>query len=135
MVMPQQFNPDWVKNGITDATMTFADEFGGELANNGRGLTTSQIRNFFGELRRIQMNGIEKEFSSFLLLEPKLAYAVKRRTNTQGKEELEKFFKLFQKCKKAMDLNEKEKLPRQFNNLLQIMEAIIAFHKFHNGKE
>lgn len=133
--MTQTFDPNWVKNQITDATIIFTNEFGRELANSGRGLTTSQIRNFFGEMRRIQMNGIEKEFSSFLLLEPKLAYAVKRRTNTQGRDELDRFFKFFQQCKKAMDLNDREKLPGQFTNLLQIMEAIIAFHKFHNGKE
>lgn len=133
--MSQQFEPYWIKNGITDATIIFANEFGRDLANNGKGLTTSQIRNFFGELRRIQMNGIEKEFSSFLLLEPKLAYAVKRKTNTQGKDELEKFFKFFQKTKTAMDLNDPAKRSDQFKNLVQIMEAIIAFHKFHNGKE
>ncbi len=133
--MSQQFEPYWIKNGITDATIIFANEFGKDLANNGKGLTTSQIRNFFGELRRIQMNGIEKEFSSFLLLEPKLAYAVKRKTNTQGKDELEKFFKFFQKTKTAMDLNDPAKRSDQFKNLVQIMEAIIAFHKFHNGKE
>jgi len=129
------FDANWIKEEINDLTIQYANEFGGKIANRGKGLTTSQIRIFFGEIRRIQMNGFNKEFSSFLLLEPKLAYAVKRKTNTQGREELEEFYKFFQKCKNAMDLDDKSKRVKQFINLVQIMEAIIAYHKYHGGKE
>lgn len=130
-----KFNPNWIKEEFNEQTIQFAMVKGKNFANNGKGLTTSQIRSFFGELRRIQLNGFEEEYSSFLLLEPKLAYAVKRRTNKQGKKELEEFYKDFKDFKNAIELNEKTKRKKQFENLVKLIEAIIAYHKYFNGQD
>jgi hypothetical protein len=50
----------WVKSQIDADTVKFADKFGDFIAANGKGMTNSQIRNIFGEMRRIQMNGFNQ---------------------------------------------------------------------------
>jgi CRISPR-associated protein Csm2 len=53
----EDFKSDWIKNGFSDETIEFASGFGEELTKGGERmkLTTSQIRNVFGEIKRIQM--------------------------------------------------------------------------------
>ncbi len=128
---------NWVQNGIDSNAVTKASEWGKILATpndkrgNPDGLTTSQIRNVFGELRRIQLNGYKNEKTSFLLLKPKLAYAVKR----HKKEGVKLFYQLF--CM-ASDSVDKENLTigeKHFEHLMNIMEAVLAYHKFHSDKE
>lgn len=119
----------WVGNEINKETILFADDFGKFAATNG--LTTSQIRIAFGELRKIQMNGFKDEKTSFIMLKAKLAYAVKR----HDKPGLSEFYKLFSTAYDVVDTNNIEIGTKQFDNLLQIIEAVLAYHKFHGGKE
>lgn len=126
----------WIKDGIDDDTVKKAFELGKLLVEpsgkkDHNSLTTSQIRNVFGELRRIQLNGFKKEKTSFLLVKPKLAYAVKR----HGKKGIQEFNMIFIAAYDAMDLKNDELAEKQFKNLMDIMEAILAYHKFHGGKE
>ena len=97
--------------------------------NKGSSLTTSQIRIAFGEMRKIQSNGYE--LSSFLMLKPKLAYAVKR----HDKKGLDEFYKIFVWAYDAVETNKPAEAPKQFNNFMQIMESLLAYHKFHGGRE
>lgn len=97
--------------------------------NKGDSLTTSQIRIAFGEMRKIQSNGYEK--SSFLMLKPKLAYAVKR----HDKKGLSEFYKIFVWAYDAIDTQNDEDAPKHFENFMQVMEALLAYHKFHGGRE
>ena len=119
----------WVRNGIDDGSVKYADALGKEIAN--RRLTTSQIRNIFGEMRRIQMNTYKKEKDAFLLLKPKLAYAVKRHEN----KGLDLFYKFFCFGYDALDKNNESLGEKHFDNLMHLMEAVLAYHKFHGGKE
>lgn len=119
----------WVSNEIDKDTISFAHDFGKFIASNG--LTTSQIRIAFGELRKIQMNGFNQEKTSFIMLKAKLAYAVKR----HDKIGLTEFYNLFSKAYDAVDTMNIEAGTKQFDNLLQIIEAVLAYHKFHGGKE
>jgi len=120
----------WVLNDVDKTTIEFADEFGKYIAE--KRLTTSQIRTAFGEMRRIQTNGFsEKTRKDFILLKPKLAYAVKRH-NIEG---LEAFYYLFEVAYDHVDTDDISKGSAQFNNLMMLMEAILAYHKFHGGKE
>ncbi len=129
------FNPwnqkikTWVGNEINKETISFADAFGKFIAENE--LTTSQIRIAFGELRKIQMNGFNQEKTSFLMLKAKLAYAVKR----HNKPGLTEFYNLFSKTYDEVDTNNVVSGSKQFDNLLQIIEAVLAYHKYHGGKE
>ena len=78
-----------IEEKITDETIHFAEEFGKYLAksdtyvdNKGKtkdsknALTTNQLRKFFGEVKRQQLRGYQP--TEFILLKPKLAYAVGR---------------------------------------------------------
>ncbi len=120
---------EWVKNGITEESVKKANEIGEMLATNK--LTTSQIRNIFGEMRRIQMKGYKNEKASFLMLKPKLAYAVKRNDNKGTRS----FYSLFCDGFDAIDKKNDDNGEKQFNNFMQILEAILAYHKYHGGKE
>jgi CRISPR-associated protein Csm2 len=119
---------NWIKNGINKQTVVYAEGMGKKLKEEG--LTTSQIRNVFGEMRKIQMNGFEKEVPNFLLLRPKLAYAAKR----QSAKGMDAFYELFCIAYDAVEPEDKLKAATQFDQLLQVMEAVLAYHKFHGGQ-
>ena len=119
----------WVQNGINQDCVKRTEEIGHFLAKNK--LTTSQIRNIFGEMRRIQMNGYIKEKSSFLILKPKLAYAVKRNENKGTKS----FYEVFCSGYNAIDKKNDQLGEKQFANFMQLLEAILAYPKYFGGKE
>lgn len=117
-----EFNPEWIKTGVNMDTVNFAEKFGKYLADNG--LTTSQIRNIFGEIKRIQMKKFEYGKSSFYLLKPKMAYAEQR--NKNGISELRRYFD------KAHAVVTDDKT---FNNFVDFFEAILAYHKAFGGRD
>lgn len=118
----------WIKKGIDKSTIDFSNDFGKFIAND---LTTSQIRTVFGEMRRIQMNNYIKEKTAFLLLKPKLAYAVKRH-KSKG---LSKFYDLFSIAYDAVNTSDDTEGEHHFANMMNLLESILAYHKFHGGKE
>lgn len=121
----RKFNVDWIKNSITKECIEYTKDFGKFLSDRREGnLTTSQIRMVYGELKRIQMKGFEKEQTAFLLLRPKMAYADKR-NESNGLKELKKVFD------KAYQYVETSK---NFDNFMNFMEATLAYHKAFGGK-
>ncbi len=122
------FNDVWIKKGIDSTGIKFTDDFGKYIKNNG--LTTSQIRNIFGELKRIQAKGIINEKTKFLLLKPKIAYAVSR----NGGKGLIQLSKVLNKAFDCMDMDNDALLLVQFQNFIDFFEAIIAYHKSYGGK-
>lgn len=116
------FEEKWITTGINPDCIKFTKEFGKFLAENR--LSSSQIRNVYGELKRIQMKGFNKERTSFLLLRPKMAYADKRNEGA-GLRQLKKVFD------KAHELVESED---HFNHFMDFMEATLAYHKAFGGK-
>jgi|DewCreStandDraft_4_1066084.scaffolds.fasta_scaffold35449_2 CRISPR-associated protein Csm2 len=124
-----KFNKSWIAEKLDKSAISFAEEFGKSLAKN---LTTNQIRNFFGEVRRIEMKGISKEKTRFLLLAPKLAYAAKRASS----EAAENFKKVMIEAYHVVvhEENDDQKFEQRFKNFVQFLEAILAYHKAHGGK-
>jgi len=120
---------NWIKNQIDEETIDFANEFGKQVAAGG--LTTSQIRIVFGEMRRIQMNGYRNQKTDFLLLKAKLAYAVKR----HNKFGLTDLYAFFEEAYGAVDKVNDDNGEKHFKNLMDLMEAILAYHKYHGGRE
>lgn len=88
-------------------------------------VTTSQIRKFFGAIKRIQadFDGMSGEI---LLLSPKLAYAVGR---DGGKTKLKEFYETLS----PLIENIKEDRKR-FQNFVNVFEAIVAYHKAAGGE-
>ena len=87
-------------------------------------VTTSQIRNIYGEIKRIQMNYSEERVA-WLLLKPKVAYLAARNKKNEGL----KFFKdIFNKAAEFVT-NE-----NTYNNFCNLMEALVAYHKVYEKK-
>jgi CRISPR-associated protein Csm2 len=125
------FKEEWITSGIKADAVTYAEELGKQLVDER--FTTSQIRNFYGELKRIQLNGIEKLKPSFHLLHPKLAYAAKRAEKTGGKGATT--FKIeILKAHQAVNIDN-DGFEKRFGNFCDLCEAILAFHKAHGGRD
>jgi len=127
------FDESWITNGADKKLVQFAKNAGEFMAplvkgqNDSEALTNSQIRNVFGEIKRIQMKkgSVKEKFSSFYLLRAKVAYAAGR-NDTSGMKLFEKIFD------KAWHLVEED--DDRFLNFCNLFEAIIAFHKSFGGK-
>lgn len=132
---------EWVQNGIKVETITWAEAFANDLARSTRvpgdrgrdrnikPMSTSQLRKFFGEIKRIQAMGFDSTDAKddVLMLKPKLAYAVGR---DKGETKLDMFYQKMSIALDAIDLqNEKH-----FNNFIKIFEAVVAYHKAAGGE-
>lgn len=112
---------------VTNVSVGFAMEFGEHLGNDDKNgnktirakLTTSQIRKFFGEIKRQQLVGFNE--TDFIMLKPKLAYSVGRATGNNPK--IKDFYKVIS------DAIDKVKTHKEFENFIKIFEAIVAYHK------
>lgn len=132
MAFNQNINPQWVHKPVTQEVINWCEKFGEYLAeevkdNNGnvvvKAMTTTQLRKFFGEVKRIEMNGFN--LSEFIMLNPLLAYAA-------GREKEKAKLKDFQK---QMSIAIREvKDEKDFENFVNIFEAIVAYHKCYGGK-
>lgn len=126
-----KFDKTWITSEFEADTIKFAEEFGGYLVENR--LTTSQIRNIYGEVKRIEAKRLEKTNSlkDLLLLKPKIAYAAKR-AGTRG---IEDFKKIMDQMLDAVIYTKAESRDNAFDNFIDLFEAILAYHKAKGGRE
>ena len=153
---PQQgkVKPEWISDKIDQTTVAFAKEFGTYLAKDdsevklvkegkpildkhgnpketvyGEKLTTSQLRRFFGEVKRQQTIGYSE--SSFVMLRPKLAYAVGRAKKSMKNEvkycKIEDLYKIIDDA--VMIVVNSKDTNNAFKNFISFFEAIVAYHK------
>ncbi len=120
-----------IQNKVTDITVQFAERFGKYLAvddYDSEPLTTSQLRKFFGEVKRQQMIGYNE--TEFTMLKPKLAYAVGRAKQNGRKNKAQKIEDFFLVITDAIDkvLNSSDRA-KAFKNFITAFEAIVAYHK------
>ena len=129
--IPSDLVKTWIQTGMDREAISFSEEFGKYLAELK--YTTSQIRNVFGELRRIQMKGIESQVSSFHLLKPKIAYTTRKDKSTSDTqvEASKKFKELFDEAHNAVDLDNQPR--KHFDHFMNLMESVLAYHKAHGG--
>ena len=139
---------DSIRNEISEETVKFAEKFGKHLAKNGKHtetrfnskkqiqesfpveeskLTTSQLRKFFGEVKRQQMMGYKE--SSFVLLKPKLAYAVGRAKDGKKYYKIEDLYNVLSNAIDVVTSDETTDKQKAFKNFIAIFEAIVAYHK------
>ncbi len=107
-----------------------AEELGKELSKK---LTTSQIRNIFGEVRSIEQEvGLEEKTlplnvqRRLLMLKPKMAYQVGRFGNNDALSALVKTLS------DAINLIGND--VRRFHTFVDLFEAILAYHRRYGGK-
>lgn len=120
-----------IQNKVTDVTVQFAENFGKYLAvddYDSEPLTTSQLRKFFGEVKRQQMMGYNE--TEFTMLKPKLAYAVGRAKQNGKKNKAQKIEDFFVVITDAIDkvLSSSDRA-KAFKNFITAFEAIVAYHK------
>lgn len=122
------FNATWITSGADQGMIDYTKAAGKQMKDGN--LTTSKIRNIFGEIKRIQIGGYEKNKSSFLLLQPKVAYIVGREAKAnRGDTGIKIFQNIFEKAAKCVT-DEKS-----YQNFCNLMEALVAYHKFFGGKD
>lgn len=110
-----------------------ADELGEKFKNQG--ISTSQIRAIFGEVRKIESiwqidaENRQKALRRFILLKPKMAY--------RGEKE-NKVKPLMEVLRPAVDLviaeTDLAKQDANFRRFVEFFEAILAYHKAYGGK-
>ena len=120
-----------IQDKVTDVTVQFAEKFGKYLAVDdfdAEPLTTSQLRKFFGEVKRQQMMGYNE--TEFTMLKPKLAYAVGRAKQNGRKNKAQKIEDFFNVITDAIDkaLQSTDRA-KAFKNFITAFEAIVAYHK------
>ena len=136
----QKLDKSWVQEKITDNAVEWAKSFGEFLqTDDGRNrgtkpLTTSQIRKFFGELKRIQADP-EKYQEEIPMLKAQLAYAVGRdassfRGQVQYKTKIKEFYEELEKGIDYIRQENKGDLVR----FVKLVESVVAYHKFYGGK-
>ena len=123
-----------IQERVTNETVLFAERFGKYLAQKEEfadPLTTSQLRKFFGEVKRQQMSGYNE--TEFVMLKPKLAYAVGRAKSGKRKDaKIEDFYLVMAD---AIDkVNSSQDKQKAFKNFITIFEAIVAYHKVSEKK-
>jgi CRISPR-associated protein Csm2 len=121
--------PDWITKGITKDTVTYAEQLGRYL--NKQDYSSSQIRNIFGEIKRLEMQGWSKTTeTSLLLFKPKLAYGAARQS-MKAASNLTEILKTGIDSIIDSEENNKEAALKNFS---QIFEAVLAYHKAFGGK-
>jgi CRISPR type III-A-associated protein Csm2 len=132
--------PEWITESINDETIQWCENFGkylaGKLHQNKfeiKPLTSTQLRRFFGALKRLSIYGYSSQkYHELLRLKPMLAYAVgrdkdDRKFNKTG------IFIFYEEITSAIDLM-KGKGEKEFKNFVHIVEAIVAYHKAAGGE-
>lgn len=138
---------EWFHEKVTDETIEYAENFAKHLVEEEKipktnifivlPLTASQLRKFFGAVKSIQMDISENGYneSEFVMLKPKLAYAVGRvrQKNAKCREcRIEDFAEVITTAMNIVK-NSKNKV-LAFKNFISFFEAIVAYHKRY-GKD
>lgn len=114
-----------VEKGIDNTFIKWADHFGQGIA---RSVTTSQIRNIYGTVKKMEM-AIELDLPELLLLKPRIKYA------TQRDKRLDELAGQLIGAIDAVDAAPDPKQQRErFRRFCQGFEAILAYHRAYGGK-
>ena len=111
-----------ILNGNGRLIVKVSEDIGKQTSQRG-GVSTSQIRRIFGDFKRQQY----KEFDNnkIQLIRPKLAYTFSRHSRYRGMDLL----------LGTMDfLIEKVQVEVDFENIVNLFESILAYHKKEGGR-
>lgn len=111
-----------ILNGNGRLIVKVSEDIGKQTSQRG-GVSTSQIRRIFGDFKRRQY----KEFDNnkIQLIRPKLAYTFSRHSRYRGMDLL----------LGTMDfLIEKVEVEADFENIVNLFESILAYHKKEGGR-
>ena len=126
-------------NGVRDLRDIEAEDINGIGEAQGRAFArkvkTSQLRAFYSAVNRIRIRVQSQQpidFSilerSLILLKPKLAYAAGRHPS-----QLKDFRNFMVQAIDGVVKSKNKK--RALTNFFDLLEAVVAYHKFHGGKD
>ena len=127
----QDFDSKWITDGLNNEAVIWIEKCAKNLTKDKK-LTTSQFRNIFGEIRSIQQipeTNKQKKKNRIVLLKPKIAYAQKK-----GSGFPEEFKKTLDRALELVINASDEKFNTNFNNFVDFVEALLAYHKAHDKK-
>ncbi|MCZ2101492.1 MAG: type III-A CRISPR-associated protein Csm2 [Chitinophagales bacterium] len=137
----KKFDPKWVngESKIDEQVVEWLESFGGFLAKDGddngndkpKALSSSQIRKFFGEVKKIEAD-FDRKKGEIVLLAPKLAYAVGRDYKAQMKRSESKIKEFHDEIIRG--LNEVKEDKKRYSNFVNLVEGIVAYHRYKGGK-
>lgn len=115
----------WIKEGLNNESIEWAKDFAIDAL--GGNFTTTQFRNIYSEIKKIESKGIfdAESKNRFLLLRPKVAYAVAKEKDRNKPDAAKKFEEFFEACYSGVDMAQ----PNTFQNFCYLIEAVLAFHK------
>lgn len=118
------------KGGLSDTAMKQIEQLAQDFTEGGinEKITTTQLRKFFGSVRKIQAD-FENLHYEIIMLKPALAYTVGR---ADKNSKLKKFYDEIRPLIDAVVKAENNEVKQQrFNNFVSILEAIVAYHKYY----
>jgi CRISPR-associated protein Csm2 len=115
-------NAKQILDGNGKLIVNVSEDIGKQTSGRG-GVSTSQIRKIFGDLKRRQYRDFDAD--QIQLIRPKLAYTFARHGSKKGMDLL----------LGTLDfLLEKVKEEGDFDNLVNFFESILAYHKKYGGR-
>jgi CRISPR-associated protein Csm2 len=134
------FKKDWITAKIDEAGIQYLSDFGLFLCDKTattdkfpgfNGVTTSQLRNIFSEVKRIQLRIKENDDwkTEVLMLRPKIAYNTARTLQRSKNSRMKELREVLEKA--LLLVSEKQ----HFTNFSKFFEAIIAYHKVYGGRD
>jgi CRISPR-associated protein Csm2 len=129
---PSRIDVGILETGIESRHIENLKSWGEYFANNagGRKVSTSQLRKFFGEIKRIQAD-FDNCKVDLILLDPKIAYAVGRAKKDARQGELVKIEDFYNQITPLIGRIGDDHL--KFKRFVQLCEAIVAYHKQFGG--
>jgi len=123
-----------IRQNAPETLVSFAAETGSQLVQDQ--MTSNQIRNIFGEARKIQarwrqdVDGSEAR-TSLILLKPKLVYQAARHSQVGRLKDV-----LTKAIDAVTDDQSSAQIERErFGNFMNLFEAVVAYHKAAGGKD
>jgi CRISPR-associated protein Csm2 len=144
MDFKKNFNPEWIGVKMDEDSIKFAEKLGKHLCDpnpqqNDRpgfnAMTTTQIRNIFSEIKRIQRVGIEKSVTDFLLVKPKMAYTEARVISKNKNSRISQFREVVDMAYDAVNISAENNRRERFQRFVDFLEAILAYHKAYGGRD
>jgi CRISPR-associated protein Csm2 len=128
------------KSEGAETLVYWADRLGKQLKDSG--LTTSQIRALFGEVRQIQAEWTierrrQQALRRLILLKPKMAYRARKERGSAVRDlvsVLQPALELVVKAKpKEQSKDNEDNQDDNYQRFVEFFEAILAYHKAYGG--
>ena len=139
----KDFDKSWIQSEVDEKCIQYMEGLGFHLCDKRNkydkfpgynAVTTSQMRNIFSEVKRIEVKlssqeQWQREYPNILLLRPKIAYNTARVISNKKDSRMKDLRAVLEKGLLAV------KNEHDFKRFSQFFEGVIAYHKVYGGKD